>query len=85
MLDQNRGISYSPAADGAMMQPYSTQPQMTPTLPSPAFTNYGPTTPNGCYATSPHEQEGMQMLGQPSPIEAQPIMYSMPTSGPEHQ
>lgn len=95
ILDNGRALSYSPAADGGLMQQFSTQgngpdsmvayapnsgPQMSQPIPSPAYTQY-PATPQSFIATSPHETDAsLHLMSQQSPVEAQPIMYSMPTT-----
>jgi hypothetical protein len=91
-----RPISYSSAGDGtgmmpqysaAQQSPITTQsgggPQMTATMPSPAYTQF-PGTPQS-YIASPGEDPNMQdpnmhLMQQRTQVEAQPIMYSMPTS-----
>ncbi|KAF2668244.1 hypothetical protein BT63DRAFT_271856 [Microthyrium microscopicum] len=95
MLDNGRSISYSPASDPSMMQQFSqagghdhshafashSQSQMSAPIPSPAYTQY-PATPQSFIATSPHEADAslQHLMSQQSPVEAQPIMYSMPTN-----
>jgi hypothetical protein len=73
-----RPMSYSPAADPSMMQPYPTPatsesvngycqsphsaPQMNSTIPSPAYAQF-PGTPQSYMATSPHDSDpNMQMM-----------------------
>jgi hypothetical protein len=93
MDNSGRPLSYSPAGDGMMPQysnagasPIVTQAgnsQMSATMPSPAYTQF-PATPQS-FITSPGEDPSMQdpnmhLMQQRTPVEAQPIMYSMPTS-----
>jgi hypothetical protein len=81
MMHHHHQFSSSTAPDsvGSFAPQHSGNP-MSGTLPSPAYSQY-PATPQSFMATSPHEAEPkFQMMGQQSPVEAQPIMYSMPTT-----
>jgi hypothetical protein len=94
MDGSERHISYSPSAEHSMMAPYPTpthsEPingygpphsgaQMSQTIPSPAYTQF-PGTPQS-FIGSPHENDGhMQMMQQRTPIDNQPMMYSVPNN-----
>lgn len=95
MMDHHgRALSYSPAAESHMMHHQhqftssgapenvvSYAPQHSGHLPSPAYSQY-PSTPQSFLATSPHHEaeSKFQTMAQQSPVEAQPIMYNMPSS-----
>jgi hypothetical protein len=92
--NDQRSLSYSPATDPSMMQPYPTpatsEPvngygpsphtaaQMSSAIPSPAYAQF-PGTPQSFIASSPHDTDpSMHMMPpQRTPVEAQPMMYSM--------
>lgn len=97
MLDNTgRPMAYASASEGAMMSTYAASnpsptangypsqlsaPQLTPTVPSPAYGQF-PGTPQSFISASPHhdDHQNMQQLMQQqqqqrTPVEAQSMMY----------
>jgi hypothetical protein len=99
MLDSTgRPITYTSASEGAMLSTYAASnpsptangyqsqlsgPQITPTVPSPAYGQF-PGTPQSFISASPHHEEhpNMQQLMQQqrTPVEVQSMMYGVPGS-----